>query len=85
MSLLGCSTTQRQTDPEIKIVTKIERAVPPAALLKLCQMPVYYPITTEADIVDSRESWILSWMECSAQHKRLVEWNLEENGASPQE
>lgn len=85
MSLLGCSTAQRRTDPEIKIVTRIERAVPPVALTKLCKMPPYVPITTEADIVDSRESWIVSWLECSAQHKRLVEWNLEENQASPEQ
>lgn len=84
MSLLGCSTLQHPTEPEIKIVTKIEREIPPPVLVQPCTMPAYSPIVTESDIVNSRQDWISSWLECNALHQRLIDWNAGKIPASPE-
>lgn len=78
MSLLGCSSAPT-LEPEIRIVTKIEQAIPPEGLMQHCTPPTYRPIQVTKDIVDSRQDWISSWAECDARYERLIEWNRGKN------
>ena len=68
--LPACSTTPA----EVKVVTKIELARPPAALLDLCKAPPSRLIQTTRDVIDSRQDWETQYGLCAKKIERLRQW-----------
>ena len=71
--LPACSTTPAA--PEIRVVTKVERAVPPEGLVQQCQQAADRQLGVTKDLIDSRQDWITSLCECASKMARLIEWN----------
>lgn len=75
--LLGCSNSVERPEPEIRVVTRIERATPPADLVRQCVAAADREITVTRDIVDDRNAWRSAFCSCAAQHSRLSQWNTD--------
>ena len=75
LSLGACS--QAKPEPEIQVVTEVQKAVPPAPLLKQCEATADVELLTTKDLVDSRELWKSAFCKCAAKDDRLIQWAID--------
>lgn len=74
----GCSTGNKPApEPEIRVVVKTERAVPPEGLVRQCQAAAQREIVTTRDIVADRNAWKKAFCECAVEKSRLIQWNTD--------
>ena len=76
MGLGACSMNPAQKEPLIKLVTKVEKPLPPVGLTEPCETPSIVDFTFLRDIVNDRQAWINAFDKCNARYLNLIDWNL---------
>jgi hypothetical protein len=78
MICASCSTTGKPApEPEIQVVVKTERAVPPEGLVRQCTAAQFIDIVTTRDLVNDRNAWKKAFCSCAAGKDRLIQWNTD--------
>lgn len=73
----SCASGRRASEQDIRVVTKIERPVPPEALVVQCVAAANIELDSVRSLLDDRDAWKAAFCKCAAQNDRLIQWTTD--------